>query len=219
LHLAGWKNWDIAEELGIGTYTLYEWLRNLEPVKLGRLRPDERQALKERIAQMRQERPEASSAEIAKVLGIEPRRVVNAERARGKPMPRQPGAHKIGKYEVPIRQMLDQGMTCKQMAAELKRRFPNAKKTPSHSGIWYFIRNRGWKVQRRGGGRNLDPYAGAMREMAEAGKSKEEIARELDGPSRSGTLSYIKRLGLRTVPGNRGKRVVRAQNTAENPRA
>ena len=105
----------------------------------------------QRVQQLRHEKPDASSQEIAKIIGVEPKRVAMWERRRGAAMPRRPGAHKIGKYATDIRQLVDAGKTHREIAAELKRRYLKAK-TPSHSGIGYFLNNIGAKSLRRGGG-------------------------------------------------------------------
>ena len=208
LFLSGWTKPKIAAEFGISTVTLNAWLRltDVENVRIGRLPREERQALMQRVQQLRHEKPDASSQEIAKIIGVEPKRVAMWERRRGAAMPRRPGAHKIGKYATDIRQLVDAGKTHREIAAELKRRYLKAK-TPSHSGIGYFLNNIGAKSLRRGGGLRIETYDAQIRKLAAEGKSKEEICRELGEVSRSGILAYIKRIQLQTIPGNRGKRI------------
>jgi len=100
LFLAGWPKLKIATELGVGFPTVQNWIREVDlEVQRGRLPQIERRALMERVAQMRKAQPNISANEMAKVLGVAPKRIVAWEKAHGRPMPHQPGAHKLGKYE------------------------------------------------------------------------------------------------------------------------
>jgi hypothetical protein len=123
-------------------------------------------------------------------------------------MPHQPGAHKLGKYDAQIRQMVAEGKTFREMQEILRQHDP---KGPSHSALSYYVERMGLRnlrpIRNRRGVR-IEIYETRIRELAAEGMSKEAIARELKqelgNPSRSGILAYIKKLGLRTVPGNRG---------------
>jgi hypothetical protein len=207
LFRAGWTKSKIAAELGVGFPTVQHWLRTADiAVRRGRIPKVERQALMKRVAELREARPEASSTEIAKALNVSPKRIVQWEKVRGRPMPHRPGAHKLGKYDAQIRQMLAEGKTCRQMAEILDG--------PSHSAIGYYINRlglRGLRPIRNRRGVRIEIHETRIRELAAEGKSKEAIAREmaqeLGNPSRSGIIAYIKKLGLRTVPGNRGQKI------------
>lgn len=193
----------IATELGISTVTLNAWLRlvDITNVRIGRLPAQERRELMDRIRQFREQHPDASSTSIARALGIEPKRVTMYERRRGVAMPHRPGAHKIGKFAADIERLSKQGLSQKQMAAELKRIYPE-RKTPSHSGIGYYMSKVGLKTQRWKSGRTrIDTFETQIREMVAAGKTKEEIARKLSGVSRSGIAGYLKRMNLHEVSG------------------
>ena len=199
----------IAAEFGVAFSTVKDWIRNagLE-VRRGRLPEIERRSLMERVTQMRKAQPNISANEMAKVLGIAPKRIVQWEKVRGHPMPHQPGAHKLGKYDAQIRQMLAEGKTCREMQ-EIFRQHDS--RGPSHSAISYYINRLGLRDLRPARNRRgvrIEIHETRIRELAAEGKSKEaiarEMARELGNPSRSGIIAYIKKLGLRTVPGNRG---------------
>jgi integrase len=213
LFLAGWPKLKIANELGVAFYTVREWLRSagLE-IRRGRLPKTERLELMERVSQMRKQQPNISANEMAKVLRVAPRRIVQWEKAAGRPMPHQPGAHKLGKYDVQIRRLLAEGKTCREMEAILDG--------PSHSAIAYYINRLGLahlRPTRNRRGVRIEILDTRIRELVAAGKSKEAIARELGpelgGASRSGIIGYINRKGLRTVPGNRGQRIAKLRET------
>lgn len=208
LFLSGWTRADIATELGIATPTLNEWLSNLHSVRLGRLPAVQRQELMQRIGQLQQQHPEWSATQIAKTLGVETRRITYWARRLGNPMRRIQGNYRLGKYAADIERMVAQRMTYRQMAEELKRKYPD-RKTPSESGIGYYLKNRGVKTPRWKGGLRIENYDALIREMVAAGKHKEQIARELGIASRTGILEYIKRLGLQPVRGNPAKRITR----------
>jgi integrase len=207
LFRAGWPKLKIATELGVGFPTVKNWLRNtgLE-VRRGRLPATERLELMARVTQMRRQRPNISANEMAKVLGVAPKRIVQWERVHGRAMPHQPGAHKVGKYDARIRKMLAEGKTCREMAKILHG--------PSHSAIGYYINRLGLRdlrpIPNRRGVR-IEIYDTRIKQLAAEGMSKEaiarELARELGNPSRSGIISYITRLGLRTTPGNCGQKI------------
>jgi transposase len=213
LFLAGWPKLKIANELGVAFYTVREWLRSagLE-IRRGRLPKTERLELMERVSQMRKQQPNISANEMAKVLRVAPRRIVQWEKAAGRPMPHQPGAHKLGKYDVQIRRLLAEGKTCREMEAILDG--------PSHSAIAYYINRLGLahlRPTRNRRGVRIEILDTRIRELVAAGKSKEAIARELGpelgGATRSGVIGYINRQGLRTVPGNRGQRIAKLRET------
>jgi integrase len=204
MFLAGSTKQDITAELGISIITLTNWLRlaDVDNVRLGRLPAIERRELMDRIKQYREQHPDASSTAIARALGIEPKRVTMYERRRGAAMPHRPGAHKIGKFAADIERLSKQGLSQKQMAAELERIYPE-RKTPSHSGIGYYMSKVGLKTQRWKSGRaRIGTFETQIREMVAAGKSAGEIARKLSGVSRSGISGYLKRINSQEVSDN-----------------
>jgi len=202
LHAQGWTKNRIGKELGLCRSTISDWIRTTPDVrwmrKAGRAERAEKMA---QCAQLRDEHPDWSTTQIAAELGIAPHRIVMWERKRGKPMPRRPGAHKIGRYKSDLWQMLGEDKTTEQMAAELNRKYPN-RKTPSHSGIAYFIIRMGW---RKGppGARKLGKHQDRILQMKAEGKSPEQMARELDGVSVSGIRGFLKRLSLQTQTAGR----------------
>jgi integrase len=219
LFRAGWPKLKIANELGVAFYTVREWLRSagLE-IRRGRLPKSERAELMDRVAQMRKQQPNISANEMAKALGVAPRRIVQWERAHGRPMPHQPGAHKLGKYDAQIRQMVAEGKTFREMQEILRQHDP---KGPSHSALSYYVERMGLRnlrpIRDRHGRMRIETLDTRIRKLVAEGKSKEAIARELaselGGASRSGILYYIKRKGLRTIPGNRGQRIAKIKET------
>lgn len=136
----GWTKIRIGDELGVDPCTVSDWVRSADNIRwMRKTSHAERTVLIARCHQLRDQNPEWSSTQLAKELGVHPSRVTLWERGRGKPMPHQPGAHKIGKHEARIRQMLAEGLGCEQMARELDG--------VSKSGIAYFINRIGLREQ------------------------------------------------------------------------
>jgi hypothetical protein len=191
MYLANRTKPEIMEELGISLITLNEWLR-MADVKEVRIRwlPKEEN---ERIYKVHREHPDWVAIDIARELNVEPKRVTRILGARGISLPHRPGAHKIGKYTLRILEMEIEGLSDRKKAAQLKLENPG-KKTPSHSGIGYFLKYLGIKRVRRGP--NDDPK---IRQLLEAAKRDEKIARELGEVPRIGIASDIKRNKLRSI--------------------
>ena len=149
---------------------------------------------------MRDEHPDWSSKQVARAANDEPRRVINYRRGRAircRVVVARTGSAAI---EEEIDQMIAAGKTHRQVADELKRRYPK-QKTPSASGVGYYLAKRGVKSMRAGGGFKIERFDAEIRRLAAEGRSKRKYARALGDASHTGIIQYINRLGLRPFRG------------------
>jgi transcriptional regulator with XRE-family HTH domain len=216
MRLAGRTDPEILNELGIAWITLKKWFRDedVPDVRLGRYPADQMQALKDRVRELRAQGLDQN--EIAKKLGIAPNRVVRWEKERGAPMPHTRPSYRTAKYKTRIFELKAEGKSDKTVAEQLKLEYPN-EKTPAHSSISYYLAKIKHKRLRRGGGLDISNYDAEIRKLGET-KSQEEITRILGDAyklSHTGIISYIKRKNIKTIPGNRGKRIVRQPQSSE----
>ena len=202
LHGQGWTKTRIAAELRCDHTTVDFYLRHAGfPHARGKLKPERRQELKQRIIQYREEHPDASPIEVGQALGEHARRITLLERGRGKPMGRpRPGHHlayKLAPHEAAIRRMAAEAKTFREMARALPGNI-------SFSAIAAFAKKRGIKTKRWGSGARVDQYDAEIRRMVAEGKDGREIARELHtvygelAPSHSGVCRRINALDIQS---------------------
>ena len=165
LYALGWSKPRIGRELGLCRSTISDWIRTAPNARwMRKAGSAERAELMQRCAELRDQHPDWSTTEIAKVLGIAPHRIVVWERKRGLPMPHRPGAHKLGKHDKLIRQMFAEGKTTLQMAEAIGH---------SHSAIAYYINRLGLRQGKSG--HKLGQYEDRIRSMIAEGKNLTQI--------------------------------------------
>lgn len=193
LHAQGWTVQRICAELKADRTTVKAWLRHSHiPDRRGRLPADVREDLKRRLPELRKQHPDWITIQFAEALGVHSGRITEWERERGKPMPHRNYAHKIGKHEARIRQMVAEGKTYREMAKILGDVSP--------TGIRLFVKDKlgGLKTKRWAGGERIDQYDADIIRMVAEGKNGKEIAAELHTVSHSGVCNRIKQLSLKT---------------------
>src|SRR5262249_37735517 len=159
---------------------------------------DQAQALKDRNRELR--RKGYNQDERAKMLGLPPRTITRWSREVGTPERHLRPSFRCELYHDRIIELKDAELGDREVAARLKdeRKHPD-EKTPTHSGIGYYLKKINYQRARRGPGVDARAWEPLMRILAAAEMSKEEIARavhKLGGPSPSGTKGHIKSIGL-----------------------